>query len=224
MKSSNTLVLRKTLKRTEILQHTQLQDQNYNSWHSKPPYWKDYVKMLKITTGPFLDVGCGRAWLAEYIRDYTGMDNSQAAIQVAKKKGHRVLQASAEKKFPFQNHSFSRILLKDVLEHLHNPILAVSESMRVLKPGGYILAFAPDAQAWVWDDYTHVRPYSAKSLRQLFQDSGAIIHRISYEPIMPGIGKFCSYLGISTRPFLFWWLAKLPFMRRNVYIIAQKPK
>ena len=78
------------------MQGTKIQDQNYNSWHSKPPYWKDYVNMLKITTGPLLDIGCGNAWLAGYIKDYTGMDSSQAAVQAAKKKGHKVLQASVE--------------------------------------------------------------------------------------------------------------------------------
>ena len=206
------------------MEYKKLQDKRYSEWHTKPPYWKDYVKLLKRVDGPFLDIGCGNAWLAEHVDDYIGIDHSSAAVQLAKKKGIHVLRASADKKLPFAECSFTGVFLKDVLEHLREPVIAVSQAMRVLRPGGYIWAFVPDAQRWVWDDYTHYRPYTTKSLRQLFLDCGAQIDRISYEPIMPGIGKLCSCLKITSRPFIFWWLAKLPFMRRNVYIIARKPR
>ncbi len=191
-------------------------------WHNIPPYWKDYTILINRFSGPILDVGCGNAWLAKYVQNYTGMDISPSGVERAKKEGYNVLLASAEEPFPFEDNSFGCVFMKDVLEHLQKPMDAVSEVMRVLKEDGHVIAFAPDAQRWVWDDYTHVRPYSKKSFYQLFVDYGANVKILSYEPIMPGVGKFCNLLRLTRRPFFFWWLAKLPFMRRNVYIIAKK--
>ena len=202
--------------------NSKAQDTNYALWHEQPAYWYDYVKLLSPIKEATLDIGCGNAWLAQHITNYTGVDSSSAAITTAKKRGANAILTSAEDKLPFPDNNFTCVLLKDVLEHLHNPVFTVNEAIRVLKTGGKIVAFAPDAQRWVWDDYTHIRPYSKKSFFQLFTDCGAKIEKVSYEPIMPGIGKLCQLLRLRARPLPFWWLAKLPFMRRNVYIIAKK--
>ncbi len=198
------------------------QDANYIRRHSQPPYWYDYVKMLKPSDEPLLELGCGSAWLGQYVSDYTGLDISPAAVAMAKKRGLCVHLASLEEALAFPDHSFACVFIKDVLEHLRNPAQAVSEIMRVLKAGGRCIAFVPAAQSWVWDDYTHVRPYTKTSLRSIFADCGAKVEKISYEPIMPGIGRLCRLLRMNSRPWPFWLLAKLPFMRRNIYIIAAK--
>ena len=62
------------------------------------------------------------------------------------------------------------------------------EVHRVLRPGGRVYASSPDAQRWVWDDYTHVRPFSRKAYRLLFRDQGFEIEQVGYESVMPGIG------------------------------------
>lgn len=54
------------------------------------------------------------------------------------------------------------VILMDILEHLNNPLVTVKESFRVLKSEGKVFAFTPDNQKWVWDDYSHKRPFSKK--------------------------------------------------------------
>ena len=57
---------------------------------------------------------------------------------------------------------------KSVLEHLTNTDNFVSESFRVLKPGGVFVGLTPDWDSQrriFWDDYTHVKPFTRKGLR-----------------------------------------------------------
>ena len=47
--------------------------------------------------------------------------------------------------------------------------------MRVLKPGGIFVALTPDwksQQSFFWDDYTHVKPFTQKGLRDVLKIHG----------------------------------------------------
>src|SRR3989344_3877554 len=44
---------------------------------------------------------------------------------------------------PFPDNSVEAIICSSVIEHVENPILAVEEIYRVLKPGGYAYFYAP---------------------------------------------------------------------------------
>lgn len=56
-------------------------------------------------------------------------------------------------KMPFQNSSFDAILCSEVFEHIPNPLLALEEFSRVLKPGGKLIITAPFAS------FVHFAPY-----------------------------------------------------------------
>lgn len=69
--------------------------------------------------------------------------------------------------------SFDLIIAKDVLEHLSCPKSAMKEFAMVLKSNGKIIITAPSPQApFLWDDPTHVRPFTKESLSLLLVDSG----------------------------------------------------
>ncbi len=70
--------------------------------------------------------------------------------------------------FPYDNDSFDFIFSKSVLEHVANADNFLSESFRVLKSGGIAVFMTPDwgsQYRFFWDDYTHVKAFTRKSLQ-----------------------------------------------------------
>ena len=71
----------------------------------------------------------------------------------------------------------------DVLEHLENPQVVLSEIRRVLKPGGFIITTVP-ANPWLFSDYDisigHFRRYSRKSLLDELSETGFKCHQINF--------------------------------------------
>jgi SAM-dependent methyltransferase len=57
---------------------------------------------------------------------------------------------------PFENASFDAVTLFDVLEHIPDDQKAVSEALRVLRPGGFILISAPN-EHWRFPYYNFMK-------------------------------------------------------------------
>jgi len=167
-------------------------------------------------------VGCGTAWLADHFPDYQGIDASEDAVAIARGKGRNVVRGDVDEPLPFADASFDAVVLKDLLEHVLEPVDVVREVHRVLRPGGRAFASSPDAQRWVWDDYTHRRPYTRKSFRLLFADQGFTVERVGYESVMPGTGIVSGLTRRRRRPRIYALATWLPFWRRNVWLTARR--
>ena len=195
----------------------------YFEWHDEPGYWNDVVRHFPADT-ELLDVGCGSAWLGDHYASYTGVDVSPEAVEAARRRGHEVLLMDVDEPLPFEDESFAGVVLKDVLEHVGDPVRLVRDTRRVLRPGGRVFASSPDAQRWVWDDYTHRRPFTRKSFRLLFEDQGFSVESAGWESVMPGTGIVSGWTRSKRRPAPLRVAARLPVVRRNVWIVAQRRK
>ena len=95
-------------------------------------------------------------------------------------------------RIPFEDNSFDFVYSKSVIEHVFNTENFIKETLRVLKPGGVFVIMTPD---WVsgmdvfWDDYTHVKPFSRKSLRDAFMINGAAKVECEYFYQLPFVWK-----------------------------------
>lgn len=101
---------------------------------------------LARVSGALLDVGCGempfRPLIPEGVR-YQGVDVEEALSFGMRK--HSDLVYFDGYNLPFDNGSFDCVLCTEVLEHVEEPSRLVSEMLRVLKPGGTLLATIPFA-------------------------------------------------------------------------------
>jgi SAM-dependent methyltransferase len=193
----------------------------YADWHGKPGCYRDVTRHF-AAEATMLDIGCGTGWLAECFDDYTGIDGSAEMVAAAAEQGRHVQLGDVDGALPFEDASFDGVVLKDLLEHVADPVAVVREARRVLKPGGLAFACSPDAQRWVWNDYTHHRPFTRKAFRLLFADCGFEVERAGYESVMPGTEILAGMTRRKRRPRLLAAAAWLPLVRRNVWVLARR--
>ncbi len=79
-------------------------------------------------------------------------------------------------KLPFENATFDLVLSRDLAEHIANHEQFFKEHYRILKPEGKIIVMTPNAEKMslgeFYTDYTHVMPYTRKSLREALLTHG----------------------------------------------------
>ena len=195
---------------------------SYFTWHEEPGYWCDVTRHFDPASS-VLDIGCGTGWVARHLPRYTGIDGSPEAVATAVQAGRNVIQGDVSGALPYADAEFDAVIMKDLLEHVGEPAVTVAEARRVLRPGGLVFACSPDAQRWVWDDYTHVRPFTRVGYRRLFVDHGFEVQRCGYESVMPGTSIVAARTRAHRRPAMLRAAAWLPVVRRNVWILARRP-
>lgn len=125
-----------------------------------------------------LDAGCGTGRnLLEFgvLGSIQGAEISSDAIKFCAARGiHDVTQAPIER-MPFEDGSFDLILATDVIEHLADDRVALTELHRVAAPGARLLVTVP-AYRWLWgphdEIYHHQRRYTLSRLRTAVVASG----------------------------------------------------
>jgi len=97
--------------------------------------------------GSVLENGCGVGMYVEHLAPYckaiTGLEYDFERAVEARKNSDQIINAAGEK-LPFPEGIFSLIVSHEVLEHVRDDVLAVSEMVRVLQPGGRIALFVPN--------------------------------------------------------------------------------
>ena len=162
--------------------------------------WFRYTQKLSVEQfslapeSKVLDVGCGTGFAVVYlvaalgVAKGCGIDIAPAMIDKAGQGVPNQLNdriefrvASAEE-IPYPDQSFDHVLCTNSFHHYPNPLKALDEMRRVLRPGGELVIFenAPDNSpyTWAWDHYLrlrdkgHVRYYRSEELGQLIERAG----------------------------------------------------
>lgn len=143
-----------------------------------------------------LDLGCGNGQnsikVAKLVKRVTGVDIDESLLALARAstyaKNIKFEKADLEKKLPFKNSSFGKILFLDVLEHLDKRNQALGEVRRILAPGGLLFLGVPNSQtSWKvlqrsagvcsYSDPEHKLEFSENSIRLILKKHNfKIIH------------------------------------------------
>lgn len=101
-----------------------------------------------------LDVGCGpgsiTAGIAQRVASVHAIDSGKSQIEVARKRAeHERIQniefrTGSCYQLPYDDESFDRVFSHALMEHLAQPLKALAEFRRVLKPGGILGVCSPD--------------------------------------------------------------------------------
>ena len=164
---------------------------------------KRTFELLEICEGyQLLDVGCG---VGSYSHDVyplvgdtgriVGLDQSREFIEIARRRAE-ALGMSIEyvvgdvNAMPFPNDSFDGSRIERVLQYLDDPLVALSEMIRVTRPGGHVVASEIDWDVFVmnfpgldrnlyrWTTATICdgvgNGWIGRELRNLFLDAGLL--------------------------------------------------
>lgn len=158
-------------------------------------YISDTYFRAGATSSRLLDIGSGRGnHLVGFSRcghKTFGLDKRKECIEVLDTFDIRECDIETEV-FPFVSEDFDWVFSKSVLEHVSNIDNFMSETLRVLRPGGRAVLMTP---AWesqyklFWDDSTHVKPFTRKSLQNTMKIAGFKNVDVSLFLQLPAIWK-----------------------------------
>lgn len=119
-----------------------------SEWLSDPTHWTTLSRRYGFEiplTGIVLDAGCGRGLYTQHLVEQTrkgrvlALDVSSQSLRLLRQivPGASCLQASVEH-LPLSDGSAHVILMEGVLNHVPDPLRALGECYRVLRPGGML--------------------------------------------------------------------------------------
>jgi len=161
--------------------------ENTHWWHiSKKSIAESLVNKYKGDKKiRILDVGCGSGFIIQTLQKHGnvwGVDIEKEAISICKQKKILQVKLAKAEKLPFKSASFDMITILDVLEHVDDK-KALKELQRVLSKKGKLVISVP-AYQWMWSKWDeilhHKRRYTKKTLRELLEENGFKIIKISY--------------------------------------------
>lgn len=137
---------------------------------------RDYVR------GRLLDAGCGRK---PYKDTYFSAATSYVGVDHQSDRSQPDIVASALD-LPLENQSFDTVVSTELLEHVSDPLRALQEMHRVLKPGGYLILSTPlywprheipyDFYRYPYDGLLHLVKESGFELERMFNRGNAYVY------------------------------------------------
>jgi len=144
--------------------------------------------------GKILELGCGEGLLSQSVQQKTGadvfgVDISSSGVNLAIKRGITASIADLNKRLPFPDSYFDLIFSDQVLEHVYNTDFLLSETYRILKPGGIMIIITPNLSFWLnrilflfgvypmfLEAGEHSKTYGTMFLKKYMQEDQAMGH------------------------------------------------
>ena len=102
----------------------------------------------------FLDAGCGHGDFLRYVKKYfselklKGLDYSKKEVAEARRSGFDVVQSNFEEGIGLKSNQFDIAYAGELIEHLYNPDIFLTEMHRIIKKNGHLIISTPNLHAW----------------------------------------------------------------------------
>jgi 2-polyprenyl-3-methyl-5-hydroxy-6-metoxy-1,4-benzoquinol methylase len=169
-----------------------------------------HMEDLEMICGPgdgrtLLDVGAYAGVLVEAAAnagwDAWGVEPSVWAAKQAQDRGLNVIQGTLDAP-ELAGRAFDVITMFDVIEHVDDPVLELTRSLKLLKPGGYIVVHTMDIDSrfarvmgrrWPWLMDMHIQYFSRRTIAAMLEKVG--FEFVSVQPK----GRYITLAYLATR-------------------------
>ena len=194
---------------------------------------RDYVAALPLSQeASILEVGCGSgATGALALQEgrcarYCGVELVPEAAAEAKVKLTEIVVGDVERiELPWSPASFDALILSEVLEHFADPWAVLRRLRPLMKPGALVLASSPNVSHFsvIWGllrgefslasegimDRTHLRWFTPRSYRQMFEDCGFQVDAIHALTEQEKLARVVDRISGGRLGHLFWYQTNL---------------
>ncbi|HOY31568.1 MAG TPA: class I SAM-dependent methyltransferase [Bacteroidales bacterium] len=187
-----------------------------------------YREAAKLCKGKVLEIGSGEGYgikiLAPCSSEYYAVDKH--ATPVSSDDSKIVFrQMNVPPLSGFDDNYFDTVVTFQVIEHIKNDLLFLSEIKRVLKPGGRLLLTTPNITMSLTRNPWHVREYNLKQMNDLLEKafSSFEINGVYgnekvmsyYEENRRSVEKFTRFDILKLQYILPRWLLRIPYDLAN---------
>jgi|TARA_B100000959_G_scaffold135101_1_gene141958 SAM-dependent methyltransferase len=136
-----------------------------------------YMETAKIISGNVLEIGCGEGYgiteLAPKAEQYFALDKYNTAISEELKEKNNIIfkQMEVPPLKGIDNNSIDFVVTFQVIEHINNDELFISEIYRVLRPGGKLILTTPNQLMSLTRNPWHFREYTPNQIQEILQTS-----------------------------------------------------
>jgi len=203
--------------------------ENYKPYKEKKGflYWLDGEEGYAFRHVPpnvrVLDIGCGYCETLGYHKargcEVYGVEADENARKIADRYGFNVHIGLFDPS-QYEPESFDYVTMDEAFEHLVDPLKTLQEVNNILKPGGFLIANAPNPKAlgilvfgkrWgTWHLPFHRHFYSRRSIEILAKESGFVIHKMKSATLSLRLLDLWGYYFCAGKPgqktqALQWW-------------------
>ena len=198
--------------RNRLMINEELRDPDQRKFFSPATYVHHQATvpaLVKYVHGKCIDIGCGdmpyKAVIAERVTEYHSLDRERRAPDVT-------FVGDVQNMSMLIDNTYDSAVCFDVLEHVPNPMQAISEIGRILKPQGTLILSVPHLSRLHEEPHDFFR-YTKYGLHTLLENAGFDVLEMQTQ------GSLFSFLGhqFSTIFVCLFW--RVPILKHVIFFM-----